>query len=97
MSIYVQVYFICKKNEELLIRCNSIHLYNTRQQKNVYVTQQNSSSFQKSVYMNCTRLYNKLPLDTKGISNINIFKRRLFNFFVQKSYYTMTEYLTDNL
>ena len=72
-------------------------MYNTRQSNNLHVQSQNSSLFHKSPYMNCVHLFNKLPIYFKMNNDVRDIKAKLFKLLLEKCYYSVQEYLFDNL
>ena len=62
LYIYKSILYVFG-NKHLFSENKSIHSYNTRQIDDIHTVQQNFSHFQKSVYIKCSQLYNKLPLE----------------------------------
>jgi hypothetical protein len=56
------------------------------------------SLFQKGVYYSGSKIFNHLPYFIKNLaSNVKIFKTTLKNFLMTTSFYTVDEFLMDNI
>lgn len=42
------------------------------------------------------KIFNSIPVDIRGISNFNVFKRQLKYYLINKSYYSVAEFLSGN-
>lgn len=70
------------------------HEYNTRQ-TNILITHQHRTAlYQKHLYFNCCRLYNKLSHAIRNSNNEKEFKRKLKEYLLNNVFYSLDEFLT---
>lgn len=85
------------RHKDSFTSTNMIHSYNTWQNMNMYVIPQNYANFRKSVYVNCTKLYNKVPTRFRDVTNSRTFRKDLLQLLLGKSYYSVDLYLNDKI
>lgn len=74
---------------------NSNHSFQTRYKNLLKTNKHYTATYEKSPLYLCTKLYNKLPINIKTITNINVFKNRTKFLLTSKGYYSINEYLND--
>lgn len=85
------------KNKHLFSFRNIRH-YNLRYASSALtIPHHNTASFEKHSYFTIIKLFNSLPLYIKSESDVKRFRGRLRSFLVAKEYYSVQEYLTDNV
>lgn len=55
----------------------------------------NTTLFHESIFAMAPKIYNKLPKCIRLESNVNIFKKKVFQFLVDKCYYSIATFLDD--
>jgi len=93
LYIYETLCFMIKHCHNLKYRFE-IHEHNTRSKNDLYQQYCNTSNYQKSVLNMGTKLFNKLPSQTKHLDNYNKFKKELKNFLLVNSFYTIAEFFS---
>ena len=96
LYIYKSILYVFE-NKHLFKTTKSMHSYNTRQVEDIHIVQQNFSCFKKSVYIKCSQLYNKLPNDYKITTDGKLLRSYLLQLLTDKCYYSVQEFLEDNL
>ncbi|CAK1597777.1 unnamed protein product [Parnassius mnemosyne] len=71
------------------------NLNNKRYPLRLKVQQSKSVKMRKSIFCLSIPIYNKIPNDIKKINNIQTFKKSLKTLLINKSYYSINEYLND--
>lgn len=74
---------------------SSVHSHRTRNDKNIHVSYARTSAYQKSVLHRGTQLYNHLPGSIKLIKEESIFKQKLKSFLMDRSFYSVDEFLAE--
>jgi CRISPR/Cas system CMR subunit Cmr6 (Cas7 group RAMP superfamily) len=72
------------------------HSYDTRNKSKLFITRHNTILFEQSITYNGVLIYNKLPSEIKGIKSTTLFKKTLTEFFLEKSFYSVEEFMTEN-
>lgn len=72
------------------------HVYNTRNKDDFQFPKHRLKLTEKSPMYMGKKLFNNLPNDIKLEITHNTFKRRLTNFLLEKNYYSLIEFLSDN-
>jgi hypothetical protein len=81
------------KNKNLFTVNSTIYQYATRQQSNLHQPLANLSKYQKGICYLGVKVFNKLPPYIKEeVDNLRKFKRSLWNFLSEKSFYSLQEY-----
>ena len=95
MCVYIMemVYYI-KVNNKGLKQNLAIHDYETRHRSDFQTQFCRNDIFKKSVINLGTKLYNKLPNYLKNLENLKPFKKHLKAFLLQRTFYSMQEYLS---
>ena len=70
----------------------SVHTYNTRNY-NIMYPQHRLAITEKSPYYMCVKLFNKLPLDMKSITNVKTLKRKLKQVLINIEPYSINDFL----
>lgn len=95
--IYIlQLLIYAKAEFNHLDLLNKNHNYNTRNNLVLEVPQHNLSIFEKSPEYLAIKMYNKLPNEYKNF-NEKYFKQTLKKMLIKKCYYTIGDFLCDNL
>jgi hypothetical protein len=91
--IYSMMMFAVKNND-IFYRNNDYHDIRTRQHTNMHMNQVNSTKYGKGVHHMIVKIFNRLPLNIKAITNNpKIFKLKIKEFILTKIFYTLEEYL----
>ena len=53
--------------------------------------------YKNSIFVMAPKLYNKLPKCIRSEENVSHFKKKLFLFLVEKTYYSIEDFLNDKL
>lgn len=94
--IYIlEILIFVKNNESQFVSNNDFHEYNTRHNQLLTVPAHNLTLYEKSPKYMGIKCFNKLPNDLKSINNINTFKKNIFDFLLERSFYTVSEYLNS--
>ena len=97
MTLYFQ-YIYCLilvvfNNRMLFTRNNETHLYNTRNNNNLYLPLVHLSKFSKGLYITGIKVFNHLPQNLKTlVHDSRKIKCSLKSFLYQHSFYSMEEY-----
>jgi hypothetical protein len=75
-------------------KTNSLHSHNTRNESDLFITSHNTKLFEQSNAYNSVLVYNKLPSEIKSVKSIITFKKILSNFLLEKSFYSVEEFMT---
>jgi hypothetical protein len=70
------------------------HSHETRTKSDLFITSHNTKLFEQSVAYNGVLVYNKLPSKIKSVKSIIKFKKILSNFLLEKSFYSVEEFMT---
>jgi hypothetical protein len=62
----------------------------------LFISGHNTKLFEKSVAYSGVLIYNKLSNEIKSIKYITKFKKILTNFLLEKSFYSVEEFVTTN-
>ena len=85
------------KNRQLFLSNEAVHNIDTRQKSDLHVPTAKLTKVQKGVYYTGIALYNALPVHTKEIThNIKKLRQELKRFLLEKSFYSIKEYLDKN-
>jgi hypothetical protein len=76
-------------------KTNSIfHSHDTRTKSDLFITSHNTKLFEQSIAYNGVLVYSKLPSEIKSVKSIIKFKKVLRNFLLEKSFYSVEEFMT---
>jgi len=82
------------KNREIITSNASIHNIDTRRKMDLHVSSVKSTKVKKGVYYSGIILFNPLPICIKNMAhNIKKLKQELKRFLLDKSFYSVKEYL----
>ena len=82
------------KNRQLFVSNEAVHKIDTQQKVDLHVPMAKLTKLQKGVYYMGITLYNALPTHIKDIThNTGKQKLKLKRFLLEKSYYTIKEYM----
>lgn len=96
-SLYIfELCIFVHKNVALFQFCNDVYVRKTRNIYKICAPQQRIQLFSNNVYCMAIKIYNKLSNVFKTL-NFVTFKKKLFNFLLQKSYYSTTEFLNEKI
>lgn len=93
----VYIFKICIfafQNRNMLQLNRASYAYNTRNKGLLLPVFHKSSFFQKNIHYNACRFFNHLNGEIKNVATLAIFKRKLKAFLVDKSCYTVEEFLS---
>ena len=86
-----------KKNFDTLDKNHTYHSHQTRQHHDIHTQQHNTKFAQLNSNYLKIKLFNKLPKEIKNTTTTTNFKYKVENFLKAKAYYSVREYLEDNL
>lgn len=94
-SLYIfELCIFVRKNLALFQVRNDVVIRKSRDIHKLCVPPQRIKLFSNNVYCMAIQIYNKLPNIFKSL-NITTFKNKLFNFLLQKCYYSTNEFLNE--
>jgi hypothetical protein len=70
-----------------------IHLHDTRQKSDMFITGHNTKLFEKSTTYSVFHIYNKLAKEIKNTDTLTKFKKNLIDFLIEKCFYSVEEFL----
>lgn len=95
--IYSMLIFVCK-NPSIYQDNSKFHDYNTRNKNNLHIELKRLTLVQKGVYYSSIKLFNVLPPHIKCLhTELPKFKQSLKDYLIEKSFYTVDEYLEENV
>lgn len=68
-----------------------------RRADKLHLVPSKTTLFQRSIFTMAPKVYNKLPKCVRSAENINIFKKKLFLFLIDKTYYSVESFLNDDI
>jgi hypothetical protein len=87
------MFVFVNKNRELFLSNSEIHDINTRYNHNLHLASTNLTLVQKGVLYSGSRIYNRLPLSIKALSNdAKSFKTTLQGYLIEHAFYSLDEY-----
>ena len=92
--IYGSILYV-KKNIGMFQANAANHNYSTRYASLIKLPKHHSCLYEKTPSYAGSKLYNKLPEDIKLITPVHQFKKKLKTFLINKSYYSVGDYLDD--
>jgi len=93
-SLYIfEVTCFVRKYCQSLEQNYEVHEYNTRRKLNIHVKLQKTEIYKKSVKNMGTKVYNNLPKFLKEIDDYKAFKKRLKQFLLLQTFYSVEEYV----
>ena len=81
-------------NSSIFTQNSQIHDHMTRSSRHIHLATHNLSLFSKGPYYLSSIIYNKLPDKILSSSSDSIFKHNLKSFLIDKSFYSLQEFLT---
>lgn len=94
LYIFESVMFL-RKNMDLFSCSNTFSDHTLRPRHNISVPRHSTSFFEKNIKFECIKLFNSLPACLKMDMPINVFRKRLKTFLLERSFYSVHE-LTNN-
>jgi hypothetical protein len=92
--IYIVEILAHTKGSLSKFKTNSMsHSRDTRSKADLFITSHNTKLFEQSIACNSVLIYNKLPSEIKSIQAIRKFKKLLTSFLLEKSFYSVEEYV----
>jgi hypothetical protein len=74
---------------------STFHSHDTRTKSHLFITSHNTKLFEQSIAYNGVLVYDKLPSEIKSVVKLIIkFKKMLGNFLLEKSFYSVEEFMT---
>jgi hypothetical protein len=70
------------------------HSHDIRSKANLFITSHNNKLFEQSIAYNRALIYNKLPSEIKSVQSIRKFRKLLSSFLLEKSFYSLEEFMT---
>lgn len=96
--IYIFRMLIFLKNNPQSYSDNQfVHDYPTRFKNDFQYPRHRLSLYEKSPYYMGLRLFNSLPASLKAIDDVKTFKNSLKMYLLEKNYYSVQDYLVDNV
>ena len=96
-SIYIYKCLLYVKNNLESFECLSDHhVYNTRNKNILSIPLHRTSTYKESLHYNCIVLYNKLPCNVQNMA-VSKYKNTVKNILLKNGYYSIDEYLTQEL
>jgi hypothetical protein len=93
--IYIYEILLYIKMSLSKFKTNSMfNLHDTRTKSDLFITSHNTKLFEQSIAYNGVLVYNKLPNGIKSVKSITKFKKMLSNFVLEKSFYSVEEFMT---
>lgn len=86
-----------KNNLNTFVTNGSTHSYGTRNNNALRVFKHNTTKLESSFRYVGVKVYNHLPDELKMIPYLHLYKKRIKELLLSKCYYSVTEYLEDNL
>ena len=95
-SVYIyELLMYCKRNEGVYLRnCDISKSVNTRNSEDLSIPKHKTHLYESSPHYKAIQCYNKLPINIRRVQGLNQFKTALKEFLVQKSFYSLTEFLS---
>lgn len=94
--IYIlEIVCYVKLNEKSFVPNDFNHDYNTRNAQGLCIPVHRLTSFELTPRYMGIKLYNRLPKDLRLIANSKLFRRKVNEFLLQKSYYNINEFLIN--
>lgn len=82
----------------IFVKCN-IHLFEfktrARRTDKLCTVMSKTHLYKQSIFVKAPVIYNKLPATIRATVEVDLFKRRLHNFLIDKCYYTINDFLID--
>lgn len=96
-SLYIfEIAMFVKSNINKFNKFSDNNNLNTRNKNKYCRVKSNTTLMHNSVFCMAPKIYNKIPESIKGIE-ILCFKKKLKSFLVERCYYSITEFLNDDL
>lgn len=95
LFIYKGLLYV-KSNMPMFAKNSDYHNHNTRCKTHITAESHTHSHFQKSPSYICSKLFNHLPSCVKEL-DIKMFKNKIKSFLKHKAYYSIEEYLNEDL
>lgn len=96
-SIYIyKCLLYVKSNLESFEGLSDYHLYNTRNKNILSIPLHRTSTYKESLHYNCIILYNRLPSNIQDMA-VSKFKYTVKNLLLKNGYYSIDEFLTQEL
>jgi hypothetical protein len=90
----LSILLLVVKNMHLFVLNTEIHVINTRQSSNLHVPLINLAKYKNGVYCMGITIFNNLPLNLRKLSSdFKKFKSAINNFLLDKSFYSINEYM----
>ena len=70
-----------------------IHLHDTRQKSDLFITGHNTKLFEKSTTYSGIHIYNRLAKEIKNTETLTKFKKKLIDFLIEECFYSVEEFL----
>jgi hypothetical protein len=70
-----------------------IHLHDTRQKLDLFITGHNSKLFKKSTTYSGIHIYNRLAKEIKNTETLTKFKKKVIDFLIGQWFYSVEEFL----
>jgi hypothetical protein len=72
------------------------HSYDTQNKSKLLITRHNTTLFEQCIAYNGVLIYNRLPSEIKDIKSTTLFKKTLTKFLLEKSFYSVEEFMAAN-
>ena len=70
------------------------HSYNTQNTSELFIKSHNTKLFEQTFAYSGVHIYNKLSSEIKGIKSTTLFKKTLTEFLLERTFYSVEEFMT---
>ena len=84
--------YVREHHHDTLPKNSDTHQHNTRNRANLHMTATKLKITDKAPVHAGKMLFNYLPNDIKSVTNLNMFKRKLRNYLVEKCLYSVDSF-----
>ena len=93
-SIYIlEAVFFVHKNLHLFQTAPSTHRYSLRRNDNIKIPPHRTSFYEQHLGYNGVRLYNSLPEYFKSFRKLDVFRRKVKSYLLEKCYYKVSDFI----
>jgi hypothetical protein len=72
------------------------HSYDTRNNSELFIKSHNTKLFEQTIAYSGVNIYNKLSSEIKGIKSTALFEKTLTEFLLERTFYSVEEFMTAN-
>jgi len=97
-SLYIfESSILVRRKPDVFLLNSDYHSYNTRNSNKIHVNQVKSTLTKKGPVFYSAKIYNKLPEEIRKVKSESGFKKALKEFLIEKAYYSLEEYLEEDM